>query len=42
MHMWIPVESDKGLEAKIVPQFEAKKWALVELECGEVKSASLL
>jgi predicted Fe-Mo cluster-binding NifX family protein len=38
MLIWIPVESDNELQAKIVPQLEAKKWALVEFDEGRIKS----
>jgi len=38
MLMWIPVGEDKGIASKIIPQFEAKKWALVDFDAGEVQS----
>jgi len=38
MLLWIPVESDNGIISKIMPQFEAKKWALVDFDAGEIKS----
>jgi len=38
MLIWIPVDSDKDQEAQIVPQLEAKKWALVNFDEGEVKN----
>jgi len=40
MLIWIPVESDNQLEAKIVPQLEAKKWALIDFDAGEAKKIS--
>ena len=38
MLLWIPVENDNGMDATISPQFEAKKWALVDFDAGEVKT----
>ena len=38
MLMWIPVGEDKGIASKIMSQFEAKKWALVDFDAGEVQS----
>ncbi len=38
MLIWIPVESENGMDSKIVPQSEAKKWALLDFDAGEVKS----
>jgi len=38
MLIWIPVESENGLTSQIVPQLEAKKWALVEFDEGRIKS----
>jgi predicted Fe-Mo cluster-binding NifX family protein len=37
MLIWIPVDSDNDKQAQIVPQLEAKKWALVDFDEGEVK-----
>ena len=39
--MWIPVKSDEGMASKIIPQFEAKKWALVDFDAGEVQLLKL-
>ncbi len=38
MLIWIPVDGENGLDAKILPQLEASKWALVDFDAGEVKS----
>ena len=38
MLIWIPVESDNGFISKIMSQFEAKKWALVDFDAGEIQS----
>ena len=38
MLIWIPVDSDAGKQAKVVPQLEAKAWALVDFEDGTIKS----
>ena len=38
MLIWIPVDSDNGTAAKIVSQLEAKKWALIDFDAGEIKS----
>ncbi len=38
MLIWIPVDGENGNASKIVPQLEAKKWALVDFEEGVVKS----
>ncbi len=38
MLIWIPVESENGKVSRIVPQLEAKKWALVDFDAGEMKS----
>jgi len=37
MLIWIPVDSDNGNQAQIVPQLEAKKWALIDFDEGEAK-----
>ena len=37
MLIWIPVESDNGIISKIMPQFEAKKWALVDLDSDSIE-----
>ncbi len=38
MLIWIPVGSEEDKNAKIVPQLEVKKWALVDFDAGEMKS----
>ncbi|SFV90819.1 hypothetical protein MNB_SV-4-395 [hydrothermal vent metagenome] len=38
MLIWIPVAEDKGRDSTIVPQLEAKKWALVDFDAGEMQS----
>ena len=38
MLIWIPVESENEKVSRIVPQLEAKKWALVDFDAGEMKS----
>ncbi len=38
MLIWIPVGSGEDKNAKIVPQLEVKKWALVDFDAGEMKS----
>jgi predicted Fe-Mo cluster-binding NifX family protein len=38
MLIWIPVEAENGKGSKIVPQTEAKKWALVTFDEGQIKS----
>jgi len=38
MLIWIPVDKADEKEAKVVPQFEAKQWALVDFDAGEVQS----
>jgi len=38
MLIWIPVAEDKGTDSIIVPQLEAKKWALVDFDAGEMQS----
>jgi predicted Fe-Mo cluster-binding NifX family protein len=38
MLIWIPVDSDHDISAKIVPQFDAKKWALVDFDAGEIQT----
>jgi len=37
MLIWIPVDSDNGNQAQIVPQLKAKKWALIDFDEGEAK-----
>jgi len=39
MLIWIPVDGSELESAKIVPQLEAKKWALIDFEEGRIKSA---
>jgi len=38
MLIWIPVDGSDVKTSKIVPQLEAKQWALVDFDEGEVKS----
>jgi predicted Fe-Mo cluster-binding NifX family protein len=38
MLIWIPVGAENGKASKIVPQAEAKKWALVAFDEGQIKS----
>jgi len=38
MLIWIPVAEDKGTASIVVPQLEAKKWALVDFDAGEMQS----
>jgi len=36
--IWIPVDGNDEKKSKIVTQYEAKQWALVNFDEGEVKS----
>ena len=38
MLIWIPVDSDNEKTSKVVTQYEAKFWALVDFDEGEVQS----
>jgi len=38
MLIWIPVEGSDATTSKVVPQLEAKQWALVDFDAGEVQS----
>jgi len=38
MLIWIPVASENGKVSKIVPQTEAKKWALAAFDEGQIRS----
>ena len=38
MLLWIPVDSNDDKIAKVVQQYEAKLWALVDFDEGEVQS----
>jgi len=38
MLIWIPVDGNDEKSSKVVPQYEAKQWALVNFDEGEVKS----
>jgi predicted Fe-Mo cluster-binding NifX family protein len=38
MLIWIPVDGNDEKASKIVPQYEAKEWALINFDEGEVKS----
>jgi len=38
MLIWIPVDNEQEQQAKIVSQFDAKVWALVDFDAGRVVS----
>jgi len=38
MLIWIPVDGNDEKNSRIVPQFEALQWALVDFDEGEVQS----
>ncbi len=38
MLIWIPVKSENAEHSEIAPQLEAKKWALVDFDAGEMQS----
>jgi predicted Fe-Mo cluster-binding NifX family protein len=38
MLIWIPVDGNDAKTSKVVPQYEAKQWALVDFDEGEAKS----
>jgi predicted Fe-Mo cluster-binding NifX family protein len=38
MLIWIPVEEEKGIDSQIVSQADAKRWALVDFDAGEIQS----
>jgi len=38
MLIWIPVDGNDEKASQIVPQYEAKEWALINFDEGEVKS----
>jgi len=38
MLIWIPVEGSDAKTSKVVPQLEAKQWALVDFDAGEIRS----
>ena len=38
MLIWIPVDGSDANLSKIAPQLEAKQWALVNFDAGEVQS----
>jgi len=38
MLIWMPVDGNDEKISKIVPQYEAKQWALINFEEGETKS----
>ncbi len=38
MLIWIPVDGNDAKASKVVPQLEAKQWALVDFDAGEVQS----
>ena len=38
MLIWIPVDGTDEKLSKVMPQFEAKQWALVDFDAGEAQS----
>ncbi|MCD6212454.1 MAG: hypothetical protein J7J02_05680 [Sulfurovum sp.] len=38
MLIWIPVDGNDAKASKVVQQYEAKQWALVDFDEGEVKT----
>jgi len=38
MLIWIPVDAANDKASKIVPQLEAKQWALIDFDEGRIKS----
>jgi len=38
MLIWIPVDGNDEKKSKIMPQFEAHQWALVDFDAGEIQS----
>ncbi|WP_456432261.1 hypothetical protein [Nitratifractor sp.] len=38
MLILVPVDSEEGLASRIVPRMEAKRWALIDFDAGEVRS----
>ncbi len=38
MLIWIPVDGEDAKLSKVMPQFQASKWALVDFDAGEIKS----
>jgi hypothetical protein len=40
MLIWIPVDGDNAVTAKVAPLVDVKKWALVNFDEGEVKSVT--
>ena len=38
MLIWIPVDAENGVASRIVPQLEAKQWALIDFDAGEMQS----
>ena len=38
MLIWIPVDGTDEKLSKVMPQFEAKKWALIDFDAGEIQS----
>ena len=38
MLIWIPVDGDDAKASKVVTQYDAKQWALLNFDEGEVKS----
>ena len=40
MYIWLPVDKEDEKYAKIQPQEDAVKWALVEFDAGEIESVN--
>jgi len=38
MLIWIPVDGSDEKISKVLPQLEAKKWALIDFDAGEIQS----
>ncbi len=38
MLIWIPVDGEDAKLSKVMPQYQASKWALVNFDAGEIKS----
>jgi len=38
MFIWIPVDGNNAKTSRVVPQYEAKQWALIDFNEGEAKS----
>lgn len=42
MLIWIPVDKEEGKLSKVAKLFEAKSWALIDFDEGEIKSMQFL